>query len=162
MKKQVFLLLLLLCCFYFSQAQNGKVESDTLIVRNDSVFVVKKELNYVLVAISLNAQSTVFRRDSFVDYGGGIAYKVEVVSLEVVKDMALINARRLEILRQIDGLVLELEYLDDLKSQWETLDMGGMSIMQNKTGGKLPAKKPVAPKKQPANSNTKPSKPKKQ
>ena len=105
---------------------------------------------FFLVAISLNAQSTVFRRDSFADYGGGIAYKVEVVSLEVVKDTSLINARRLEILRQIDGPVLELEYLDDLKSQWETLDMGGMSIMQNKTGGKLPAKKPVTAKKQPA------------
>ena len=55
---------------------------------------------FFLVAISLNARSTVFRRDSFVDYGGGIAYKVEVVSLEVVKDTSLINARRLEILRQ--------------------------------------------------------------
>ena len=117
---------------------------------------------FFLVAISLNAQSTVFRRDSFVDYGGDIAYKVEVVSLEVVKDTALINARRLEILRQIDGLVLELEYLDDLKSQWKTLDMGGKSIMQGKANSKTPAKKPVAPKKQPANSNTKPSKPKKQ
>lgn len=110
---------------------------------------------FFLVAISLNAQSTVFRRDSFVDYGGDIAYKVEVVSLEVVN-------RRLEILRQIDGLVLELEYLDDLKSQWETLDMGGMSIMQGKANSKTPAKKPVTAKKQPANSNTKPSKPKKQ
>lgn len=117
---------------------------------------------FSLVAVSLNAQSTVFRRDSFVDYGGDIAYKVEVVSLEVVKDTSLINARRLEILRQIDGPVFELEYLDDLKSQWETLDMGGMSIMQNKTDSKTPAKKPVAPKRQPANSNTKPSKPKKQ
>lgn len=113
---------------------------------------------FFLVAISLNATSTVFRRDSFVDYGGDIACKVEVVSLEVVKDTSLINARRLEILRQIDGLVLEL----DLKSQWETLYMGGMSIMQNKTGSKTPAKKPVTAKKQPANSNTKPSKPKKQ
>ena len=117
---------------------------------------------FFLVAISLNARSTVFRRDSFVDYGGDIAYKVEVVSLEVVKDTSLINARRLEILRQIDGPVLELEYLDDLKSQWKTLDMGGKSIMHNKASGKTPAKKPVAPKKQPANSNTKPSKPKKQ
>ena len=119
-------------------------------------------LIFFLVAISLNARSTVFRRDSFVDYGGDIAYKVEVVSLEVVKDTALINARRLEILRQIDGPVLELEYLDDLKSQWEALDMGGMSIMQNKASNKTPAKKPVTAKKQPANSNTKPSKPKKQ
>ena len=117
---------------------------------------------FSLVAVSLNAQSTVFRRDSFVDYGGDIAYKVEVVSLEVVKGTSLINARRLEILRQIDGLVLELEYLDDLKGQWEALDMGGMSIMQNKTDSKTPAKKPVAPKRQPANSNTNPSKPKKQ
>ena len=113
---------------------------------------------FFLVAISLNAQSTVFRRDSFVDYGGGIAYKVEVVSLEVVKDMALINARRLEILRQIDGLVLELEYPDDLKGQWEALDMGGMSIMGAEKLAK-PAKQP-APKKKtaPKKVATKPKK----
>ena len=101
---------------------------------------------FFLVAISLNAQSTVFRRDSFVDYGGDIAYKVEVVSLEVVKDTSLINARRLEILRQIDGLVLELEYLDDLKSQWEALDMGGKSICRVRQTAKHLLKSPLQPK----------------
>ena len=101
-------------------------------------------------------------KDTIVQIDGEI-YELKTWSrYQVVKDTSLINARRLEILRQIDGLVLELEYLDDLKSQWETLDMGGMSIMQNKTGSKTPAKKPVTAKKQPANSNTKPSKPKKQ
>ena len=123
-------------------------------------------MKYIFFFLSLlpffGYSQTYYRIDSIIDYGGDIAYKVEVVSLEVVKDTSLINARRLEILRQIDGLVLELEYLDDLKSQWDTLDMGGMSIMQGKANSKTPAKKPVAPKKQPANSNTKPSKPKKQ
>lgn len=123
-------------------------------------------MKYIFFFLSLlpffGYSKTYYRIDSIIDYGGDIAYKVEVVSLEVVKDTSLINARRLEILRQIDGLVLELEYLDDLKSQWEALDMGGMSIMRSNASSKTPAKKPVAPKKQPANSNTKPSKPKKQ
>ncbi len=44
----------------------------------------------------------------------------------------------------------------------KTSVMGGMSIMRSNASSKTPAKKPVAPKKQPANSNTKPSKPKKQ
>lgn len=67
MKKQVFLLLLLLCCFYFSQAQNGKVESDTLIVRNDSVFVVKKELNYVLLADTAELHARIIEIEGIIE-----------------------------------------------------------------------------------------------
>ena len=76
---------------------------------------------FFLVAISLNAQSTVFRRDSFVDYGGDIAYKVEVVSLEVVKDTALINARRLEIYAKLTGLCLNW-------NTWMTLKVNGRRL----------------------------------
>ena len=122
-------------------------------------------MKYILFFLSLlpffGYSQTYYRIDSIIDYGGDAALKRYNVSIEVIKDTSFITARRLEIERQITDLENELLYLNDLQAQFEDI-MGGMSIMRSNASSKTPAKKPVAPKKQPANSNTKPSKPKKQ
>lgn len=119
-----------------------------------------KAIIFLLVLFSFSASGQIsYSQDSIILSGGSVFYKRATFYTEEIRYTAIIHARRLELQRKLSDLIFELEYLDDLKAQFEDA-MGGMSILSGERAAKqAPVKE--KPKKEPADRVKASVKPKK-